>query len=216
MDSAEAHLSRPPASQAGRALLLPMPRPEAIELARNLHILSALTERLLEGEVEAGESRASYLHVSVLAWLDSGAPRRAGEVARFLSASAPAASQVLARLVRRGLLSIERSASDRRAAELSVTPRGRALVKRHQERKLRLLEDLFARRPGADLGAIRAGLEAAIELLLAAEPEQLALCLRCGLHSAPQCVMARHGHACPTAAGCSAGAPVQGPEGQGR
>ncbi|MBK9388000.1 MAG: MarR family transcriptional regulator [Planctomycetes bacterium] len=175
-----------------------MSRPIALELARHLHMLSALTTHLLEADAKVGDTSATFTQVQVLKWLAAAPPRRAIDVARFLSASAPAATQVLARLKAKGLLEAHPHPTDARSGELEVTALGRRLARAHDERKLRLLERVLADTSTENRRAIQAGLAAAVELLLQAETKQLDLCLHCGAHESPHCLMRRHGHRCPT------------------
>jgi DNA-binding MarR family transcriptional regulator len=51
---------------------------------------------------------------------------RIGEVARLVGVTLPATSRQLRRLERRGLVSVQRDARDRRAARAALTPEGRA------------------------------------------------------------------------------------------
>ena len=175
-----------------------MPEADSARLARGLHMLSALTRRVLEGGLEDAAGRASFTQIVVLKWLDAAEPRRARHVARFLSASAPAASQILSRLKRKGLLRSRPDPRDGRAEELLLTARGRALVGRHERLKADRLERMLAELPARERRRIARGLEDAIGLLLRVEPEALDLCLHCGAHASPRCVLRRHGRRCPT------------------
>lgn len=175
-----------------------MPQDDLARIARDLHIVSTLTRRVLEADLEGPGGPTTFTQFVVLKWLDAAQPRRSKHVARFLSASAPAASQILSRLKRKGLVRARTDPTDRRAEDLLLTPRGRAFVERYERLKAGRLERMLASIPAADSRRIAAGLEAAIELLLRAEPERLDLCLHCGAHASPHCVMRKHGMRCPT------------------
>ena len=77
-----------------------MPTSPAARVAHDLHALASLIRRVLEGEFTASSGEeASFTQISILRWLDSEeAPRRPQDVARFLAASTPAATQILGRL----------------------------------------------------------------------------------------------------------------------
>ena len=175
-----------------------MTPPELSRIARDLHMVSALTGRLLEADLEGPAGSATFTQVVVLKWLDTPRPRRAQHVARFLSASAPAASQLLSRLKRKGFVRARRDPADRRAEDLLLTPRGRAFVARYERLQAARLGRMLASLPADEHRRIAEGLEGAIRALLGAEPGLLDLCLHCTAHDSPDCVLRKHGLRCPT------------------
>ncbi|MCC6740485.1 MAG: MarR family transcriptional regulator [Planctomycetia bacterium] len=173
--------------------------PFARRVARDLHMLSDLTRRILEPDVhDPSGDGASFTQVIILKWLDSAGPRRAQDVARYLSSSAPAATQLIGRLRRKGLVRSRPNPTDGRAEDLFVTPKARALVRRHESLKMKKLERLWGSLPETKRKLVAQGLEAAIELLLAEKPAGPDMCLHCGAYESPNCVMHQHGFACPT------------------
>lgn len=169
-------------------------------IARSLHMLGALTRELLEGEIANGKDRATFTQVVLLRWLEAGGPRRTRQIAQFLGASAPAASQLLARLKAKGLVKAGADPHDGRAELLQVTPRGLAFVERHREAVGARMDALLAGVPAARRVRLAEDLEAAIELLLRSQADLDHLCLHCHALAAPGCLMQRHGRRCPTAA----------------
>jgi len=172
--------------------------PDPFRIARDLHMLSALTRRVLEEGIDCDGGEATFTQIVVLKWLDAATPRRSQHVARFLSASAPAASQFMTRLKRRGLVRSQPDPADQRAEHLLLTPRGRQLVRRHEARKSERLDRMLAGISAAERSRLAEGLEAAIDVLLRADPSTLDLCLHCGAHASPRCVLRQHGLRCPT------------------
>lgn len=192
----------------GLTFLYPFGMPDAQlqRMARDLHMLSALTQRVLEEE-PLRTGGVTFPQLSILKWLDAATPRRAQGVAKFLGASAPAATQILARLRKKGLIRSRPNAADRRAGDLFLTPRARRIVREYEARKGRLLDSRLRPLPFARREEVVRGLETAIELLLS-DPEAVSdLCLHCGVYDSPGCVLRRHGYRCPTEA---AGGPVCG------
>lgn len=183
-----------------------MPESDSNRIARNLHMVAALTRRVLERGVEGSGDEATFTQLAVLKWLDSARPRRAQEVARYLAASAPAATQILTRLKKKGLVRARPNRLDNRADDLTISARGRALVKKHDAHKAARIEKMLSSLPAHKRKAIAEGLEGAIELLLHADPALIDMCLHCGAHASPHCVMMRHGLSCPTER-CDAEAP---------
>jgi DNA-binding MarR family transcriptional regulator len=176
-----------------------MPEPVTTRISRDLHILAALTRRILESGVpDAGREGVSFTQVSILKWIESAGPRRAQDVARFLSASAPAATQIIARLRKGGLIRSRRSVKDGRAEDLFLTPRARAIIRRHDALMVRRLRKVSAGVPEARLRAMSMGLESAIGMLLADHEPVEDMCLHCGALESPGCVMREHGFRCPT------------------
>ena len=176
-----------------------MPESNATRIARDLHMLSALTRRILErGVPGTGRNEISFTQISILKWIDAAGPRRAQDVAKYLSASAPAATQILSRLRGKGLIRSRRCPEDGRAEDLFLTARARIRVRRHDLLLGRRLERLMARVPPLKLRGIAAGLEAAIGLLLE-DPEPVEdMCLHCGALESPACVIRQNGYKCPT------------------
>lgn len=173
-----------------------MPEADVWRVARNLHILSALTRRVLEeGLLPPG---LTFLQVSILKWLDAAAPCHGRDVARFLSATAPAATRVLAGLKRKGLVRAVPNRKDRRAEDLKPTPGGRAVIRRYEAQKRRRLQVLLRTIPAPQRKTMLQGLESAVDLLLLDTPRVRDLCLHCGVYQSPTCVMLQHGYGCPT------------------
>ena len=186
-----------------------MQESNASRISRGLHMVSALTRRVLEAGLRGpGETKVSFTQVSILKWIGAAGPRRAQDVGKFLSASAPAATQILSRLRRKGLIRSRRSNQDGRAEDLFLTPRARNLVRRHDLVLTRLLEKRVARLPAGKARGIAAGLEAAIGMLLLDPGPVAGLCLHCGPLESPACVMRQQGQRCPAeregVAGCGA------------
>lgn len=179
--------------------------PQARRIARDLHMISDLTRRILEPEVhdESGDG-ASFTQIVILKWLDAAGPRRAQDVAKYLSSSAPAATQLIGRLRRKGLVTSKPSTTDGRAEDLFVTAKARSLVRRHETLKMKRLERLWSALPETRRKLVAQGLEAAIDLLLANKPMGSDMCLHCGAYDSPNCVMRQHGFSCPTES-CPAG-----------
>lgn len=167
-------------------------------IARDLHMLGALTREVLEGDVTHGESKATFSQVVLLRWLEAGGPRRTREVARFLGATSAAASQLLSRLRAKGLIEGLPDPRDGRAELLRSTARGRAFVERHRGEVTQRMEALLGRVSQVDRLRLAEGLEAVLDLLLGSGIALEHLCLHCHALAAPGCLMVRHGRHCPT------------------
>lgn len=167
-------------------------------------MVAALSRRVLEeGILEASGIRGvTFTQIHILKMLEAREPRRAKEVAQFLSASKPAATQLLRRMEKAGLIARRRSRADLRAEEIRRTSRGRRVLagfEREYNRRLRrIVGDLTDGRAAEISGAM----EAMATLLLRDRDRVEGVCLHCGIYESPACVMKQHGYACPVDGGC--------------
>lgn len=175
-----------------------MAKPDPTRILSRLHMVSALVRRVLEEGPPDASEQLPYSTRILLRWLQSGGRRRPQDVARFLSVTPSAATQLVARLKRRGLVNARADPDDGRAELLALTARGAALVHAETELEARRLERLLALTPEPRRKVLAQGLDEAVELLLRADPAQLDLCLHCTALSAPQCELRSHGLPCPT------------------
>lgn len=97
----------------------------------------------------------------VLKWLSSGIPTSMSALAEFLDARPQTATSIAESLERRGWAKRERSAADRRAFHLTITPRGRAWMARMDAGQRRFLRRQLADTPGSELLAAARGLRLA-------------------------------------------------------
>jgi hypothetical protein len=109
-----------------------------------------------------------------------------------------AATQLVARLKKRGLVKAQPDPEDGRAELLALTARGAALVRGEMDLEASRMERFLALTPEPRQKVLAQGLDEAIELLLRADPAQIDLCLHCTALSAPQCELRSHGLRCPT------------------
>jgi DNA-binding MarR family transcriptional regulator len=121
------------------------------QLASRLRLAVTRTARRLRQE--AG-SELSPSQMAALATVDRRGPLTPSELADIERIKRPTATRVAARLSEAGL--IERSAdpTDGRVSLLSVTPEGRALLRRLRGRKTAFLAHRFRDLPAEDLAAL--------------------------------------------------------------
>ncbi|HVX31716.1 MAG TPA: helix-turn-helix domain-containing protein [Solirubrobacterales bacterium] len=97
-------------------------------------------------QLERSSGELNLAHYRVLAAVADG-DERASMVAERLALGKPTVSASVESLTRRGLLSREDSADDRRAATLALTPAGEAALAAVEEEMLARLDLLCARTP---------------------------------------------------------------------
>lgn len=175
-----------------------MTKSDPSRILSRLHMVTALVRRVLEDGAPASGEQLPYSTRILLRWLEAGGRRRPQDVARFLSVTPSAATQLVARLKKRGLVKAQPDPEDGRAELLTLTARGTALVRSDAELEARRMERFLAHTPDSRRRVLAQGLDEAIELLLRADPAQIDLCLHCSALAAPQCELRAHGLRCPT------------------
>ena len=100
-------------------------------------------------QLERSSGDLNLAHYRVLAAVADG-DERASRVADRLALGKPTVSAAVESLTKRGLLSREDAADDRRAATLTLTPAGEAALAAVEEGMLERLDDLCARTPEPD------------------------------------------------------------------
>lgn len=100
-------------------------------------------------QLERSSGDLNLAHYRVLSAVADG-DERASRVADRLALGRPTVSSAVESLRKRGLLSREDAADDRRAATLTLTPAGEAALAAVEEEMLGRLEDLTARTPDGD------------------------------------------------------------------
>ncbi|HEX4306165.1 MAG TPA: MarR family winged helix-turn-helix transcriptional regulator [Solirubrobacterales bacterium] len=100
-------------------------------------------------QLERSSGDLNLAHYRVLAAVADG-DERASRVADRLALGKPTVSAAVESLTKRGLLSREDAAEDRRAATLALTPAGEAALAAVEDEMLGRLDDLCARTPDPD------------------------------------------------------------------
>jgi len=100
---------------------------------------------------------AQYRALVVLA---SRGPQRLVDLAAALEVTPSTAGRMGDRLVRKGLIRRQRSRSDRRSVQMSITPAGRAVVDQATARRRELLTQILRRLPAAQQAAVASALDA--------------------------------------------------------
>ena len=149
--------------------------------------MSGLLERLLE------EASGTQLALSQLKLLMLIAPAqyrlKVMDVADFLDVSNAAASRAIDRLVQRGLVNREIAPDNRRAVDLTLTERGKELLRQFQELRdhetVRLLGDY----PADKLRTMARLMDEVSVLMLDLDEAAEQQCLRCDVHFRRGCVL---------------------------
>lgn len=137
----------------GRA---PVRDTELMETAARLRLAIARTARRMRQE--AGTDLSATL-TSALATIERHGPLTPSELADAERVKRPTATRIAAALERDGLIIRSADPSDGRACLLSVSPRGRVLMKRLRKRKNAYLSRRLRELPPADVEALESAAE---------------------------------------------------------
>lgn len=120
-------------------------------------------------------------------YLHGASPVR--EVAAGLSVSLSAASQLVDRLAKKGLVTRSEDVADRRITVIDLTQPGRELVKSMRERRSAWFDSITRNMPEDKRRAFLEGLESFLQVSLANEENVEKACVKCGIKHAPFCVI---------------------------
>lgn len=175
--------------------------PDRLRLVRQSHIFAAAVREVMETkllrEVSPVALTPPQLHLLKLMCLNGA--HQVGEVADFLGVSPPAATKNIDKLEALGLVSRMPSKGDRRATLLSVSTKGRALVRRYERRKAVRLAPVFDKFQPEEVELLSHLLERFALSLLEGEVTGGGdgVCLRCDAYLQAGCPVGRLRGGCP-------------------
>ncbi len=111
------------------------------------------------------------------------------EIAAGLEVTLSAVSQLVDRLVRKGLMTREENQLDRRLAQVSLTESGESLVKQARERRSNWFESIVTAMPQEKRRAFIEGIESFLRIALARENNIDRACVKCAVQHTPHCVI---------------------------
>ncbi|HHW54649.1 MAG: MarR family transcriptional regulator [bacterium] len=149
-----------------------------------LELLSKLFCRLLvrgvlEQALEEG-SDLTAVQLSCLNYLNRHENVNASNIAEGLAISRAAATNLVERLVRKGLVSRQVNPEDRRQVFIRLLPQGKEVLDRALGRQREYFSRIVGRMKGEDLAALRRGLYAFIQAGLTDAELLQEICTRCG------------------------------------
>ncbi len=171
--------------------MTPDPGHERLRLLRGSHIFTSAIREILDVRLlrEVSPSPLTSSQFQILKLMSLNGDHQIGDVAGFLGVSAPAATKNIDKLERLGLVTRCPSEGDRRATLLSVSRKGRRLVRRYDElRATRLAPAMDAFQP-AEIEQLTRLIERFSVSLLTLEPSSNRLCLRCAGYIEDDCPM---------------------------
>jgi DNA-binding MarR family transcriptional regulator len=169
------------------------------QFLRQSHIFSSAVREVLETkllrEATSMPLTISQFHLLKLMLVDG--KHQVGQVADYLGVSAPAATKSVDKLERLDLVVRSPSKGDRRATLLSVSPKGRRLVRKYEDLKAERLAPILERFKPEEIESLTELLERfSISLLGEGEAEN-EFCLRCAGYLAEGCSIGLMRGGCP-------------------
>lgn len=177
-----------------------VPRGEfSYRLLRDSHIFASAVQEVLAARPlrEASRLPITPAQLQLLALMSLDGLRQARDVASLLRVSPPAATKAIDKLEQLGLVVRTASVGDRRATLLSLSPKGRRLLKRYEQRKACLLTEILADFEPREIDRLARLLERFAVALLRVQAGEESVCLRCAAYIQDDCPVAQACGGCP-------------------
>jgi DNA-binding MarR family transcriptional regulator len=127
--------------------------------------------------------------VQVLRLLGHRGGQTSTHVARFLGVSKPAVTQIVDALVRHKLVARKTAKQDRRGVDLSLTPKGKLLLKRVIERQRQSVQGAMKKASRAHAEQMVKAMQDLAGDLARADKDFQHFCLQCGAHPDGTCIL---------------------------
>jgi DNA-binding MarR family transcriptional regulator len=172
---------------------------EALRLVRYSHIFASAVREVLEMKLlrDVCPTPLTLSQFQLLKLMSTNGHHQVGEVADFLGVSPPAATKNIDKLERLGLVIRSPSKGDRRATLLTVSPKGRRLVRKYEEAKSARLSPVLERFQPEEIEQFSRLLERFSVSLLDVEPSGPSFCLRCAAYVEEGCPVGQILGGCP-------------------
>ena len=133
------------------------------------------------------EITPSLMQCMQYVYLRGASPMR--EIAAGLEVSLSAVSQLVDRLVRKGLMTRREDQLDRRLAQVGLSESGESVVRQMRERRSEWFESIAGAMPEEKRHAFLEGIESFLRIALARETNIDRACVKCGMEHTPLCVI---------------------------
>jgi DNA-binding MarR family transcriptional regulator len=164
-----------------------------LRLLRDSHIFASAIREFLDvrllREISTEPLTPSQFHILKLMSLNG--LRQVGEVANLLGVSSPAATKNIDKLERLGLVARSRSQGDRRATLLSVSRKGRRLVRKYDDLRVTCFSPMLEGFKPSEIKQLTKLLERLSSALVARSPSGERFCLRCAGYIEDECPVGR-------------------------
>jgi len=138
---------------------------------------------------EYGKEDITPALMECLQYLYLHGPSSIRDIASGLEVTLSAASQLVDRLVKKGLASRRENEKDRRLTMVEISDAGADRVSRMRERRYKWFESMINAMPEGKRRSFLDGLEGFLKVALTAEKNIDRACVRCGIQHMPFCVI---------------------------
>lgn len=173
--------------------------PDPFRLVRYSHIFASAVREVLESSLlkETTSLPLSQPQFQLLKLMAINGKHQVGQVATFLGVSAPAATKNIDKLERLGLVMRSALEGDRRATLLSVSAKGRTLVRRYEELKADRLAPILEGFTAEEIERLTKLLQRFAILLYESARPSSGACLRCSAYIEEGCPVGHVRGGCP-------------------
>lgn len=153
-------------------------------------IFTRIVLKIMSSDVPGGVSDdITTAHIQAMRHIAQHGTCTIGGLAEGLSVTQPAATMLVDRMVKRGLVSRQPGRSDRRQSELSLTDHGRKVLQQVEAERNERLSGILALMSAQERSAFLHSLESFITAALNFEQGTGEACLRCGSEHNPECIV---------------------------
>jgi len=161
------------------------------EFVGSAHLFSSALTDVLQNRLlhEAGAVGLSFSQLKLLQLLAIAETQTVGELAAFLGVSNAAASKTVEKLVQQGWVSRATAESDRRTANVTLTPRARRLLATYEQKRREKLNKVFEKTSAQELRKLARLMDRVTVGIVNhnAKPEDI--CLHCGIYFRDKCLV---------------------------
>jgi len=159
------------------------------QFLHNAHVFASTVQEIMGEKYlrETVEGEISLPQFELLRLIERNGNHQVREIASFMGVSPAAASKNVDKLVRLGLVARVVQESDRRAVSLSLTTRGRSIIRRYESLKQEKLSRVLGVFSDDEVEAIARGLEKVAYHILAEEGSSRTMCMKCSAYYVDHC-----------------------------
>lgn len=168
------------------------------QFLHSAHVFASTVQEIMGEKYlrETVEGEISLPQFEILRLIERNGNHHVGEIASFMGVSQAAASKNVDKLVRLGLVARVVQESDRRAVSLSVTARGKSIIRRYEALKQERLNRVLGEFTDEEVRSITGGLGKVSYHILAAEDVGDQVCMKCSAYYIDQCPLRGLGNGC--------------------
>jgi DNA-binding MarR family transcriptional regulator len=168
-----------------------LPRDSAEYLEILSDVFAEIVRKAAAARENHGAGEVTHSLAQCLGYIYLHGPSSIRKIAAGLSITVPAASQLVDRLVHKGLVVREHSREDRRLARVDLTDEGRAVVADARSARMAWLREILDRMSPERRSALVDSLEEFIRIALEAGGHVDEACVRCGIDHLAFCIVGR-------------------------